>query len=92
MREHLKFKVKVHEKRVESPIVGLGDFLKNVDNQGIWTKIANIGSKVSETTSKFVVWRRAIDGIEGKFGSGVGSFFRFLRLLLALNLLSFVLR
>lgn len=38
-----------------------------------------------ETVSGLEVWYKTIKGIEGKFGSGVATYFRFLRSLILLN-------
>ena len=92
MKEHLAFKVKAHKNVVKTPTTTLSDSFKNGDNKGIWTSIGNAGKALSELMSNLVIWKNVINNIEGEFGSGVGSFFRFLRLLLALNTISSVLR
>lgn len=47
---------------------------------------------VWDKRDSLIVWNEAIKNIEGKFGSGVGSYFRFLRVLLSINVFSFLLR
>jgi hypothetical protein len=65
--------------------------LNGLLNKGLWTKIWKVGQTLWEQKRHLVIWTDAINSIEGEFGSGVGSFFRFLRLLLGLNVLSSVL-
>ena len=89
MREHLCLKVKALEHTIRN--VGNSDMLRNTDSKGVWTKMWKTGQTVWEQKRHLAIWRDAIKSIEGEFGSGVGSFFRFLRLLLGVNVLSFLL-
>lgn len=46
-------------------------------------------SQWKETYSKFEMWKKSLREIEGNFGTGVVSFFRFLKWLMLLNLVIF---
>lgn len=91
MREHLTFKVIAMERTVKQPSTMFSMF-SNADNRGIWTKVwMTFKNSWEKLFGSITIWNNTIDKIEGKFGSGVGSFFRFLRLLLGLNFFSFLL-
>uniref|UniRef100_A0A8C9N7R7 Transmembrane channel-like protein n=1 Tax=Serinus canaria TaxID=9135 RepID=A0A8C9N7R7_SERCA len=48
-------------------------------------------SEVKGLSSYLVLWRRDIHSIEGKFGTGIQSYFSFLRFLVLLNFIIFIL-
>ncbi|NXX44273.1 TMC7 protein, partial [Tricholaema leucomelas] len=48
-------------------------------------------SEVKELSSYLKLWRRDIHSIEGKFGTGIQSYFSFLRFLVLLNFVIFIL-
>ncbi|CAN8191819.1 unnamed protein product [Coccothraustes coccothraustes] len=48
-------------------------------------------SEVKGLSSYLVLWRQDIHSIEGKFGAGIQSYFSFLRFLVLLNFISFIL-
>uniref|UniRef100_A0A8C3UXN5 Transmembrane channel-like protein n=1 Tax=Catharus ustulatus TaxID=91951 RepID=A0A8C3UXN5_CATUS len=47
-------------------------------------------SEIKDLTSYLVLWQRDIRSIEGKFGAGVQSYFSFLRFLVLLNFIIFI--
>lgn len=48
-------------------------------------------SQWKETYSKFELWKKSLREIEGNFGTGVVSFFRFIKWLMYLNIVIFIL-
>ena len=73
MREHLSFKMKAMDRSIRNPNVNNFDHVTEVK---MWSRIAkNIWGK----KESLVIWTNVIKSIEGQHGSGVGTFFRFLR-------------
>ncbi|KAE8593478.1 hypothetical protein XENTR_v10019155 [Xenopus tropicalis] len=53
--------------------------------------IQQFQSKASESLQFLVLWRRTINTIGGNFGTGIASYFTFLRFLILMNLVTFLL-
>ncbi|KAM8934193.1 transmembrane channel-like protein 7 [Pelodytes ibericus] len=56
-----------------------------------WNRIRKYKDEVTALLSYLKLWRSNINSIEGKFGTGIGSYFSFLRFLVLLNLVIFIL-
>lgn len=87
MREHLSLKSKAVEHFSKAGSVS-GAAKTNANQTFLLGEMWTALKSAWEKTEHLKPWNDIINNIEGKFGSGVGSFFRFLRILLALNLLS----
>ena len=91
MREHLAFRSIAVSKCVHHPSLGLSGALKSADQKGVIDWIFKMIQSIWETATSIQIWSSQISNIEGQFGSGVGSYFRFLRSLVKLNGLFFLL-
>ena len=91
MREHLAFRSIAVSKCVHHPLLGLSGALKSADQKGVIDWFFKMLQSIWETVTSLQIWSSQISNIEGQFGSGVGSYFRFLRSLVKMNCLIFLL-
>lgn len=85
-REHLVYKRLVAEKLSDGAPASFRSI--GADNR-LWKSFVR---NVWDKRDSLIIWNESIKNIEGEFGSGVGSYFRFLRVLLSINVFSFLMR
>jgi hypothetical protein len=90
MREHLSMKRLAMQKCIKQP--GMSSLFIKVDSSGRLNWLMRSLQNAWDRGFGLIIWIDQIKKIEGKFGSGVGSYFRFLRILLAMNVFKFVIR
>lgn len=91
MREHLAFRSIAVSKCVKNPILGLSGALKSASQRRVIDWFFKMIQSIWETITSIQIWSSYISNIEGQFGSGVGSYFRFLRSLVKMNGIVFIL-
>ena len=89
MRESLCLKRKAKDKLFGGREVQI-PFLQGVDNKGALKRILRSFDNAADRGFGLKLWISDIKKIEGKFGSGVGTYFRFARFLFALNIFTFL--
>ena len=87
MREHLAFRSKAAVQCVQNPSVGLAGMLQ--DRKGLIDGVAKLLQHFSYILN-VQIWSSHIRHVESKYGSGFGSYFRFHRSMIKLNVLIFI--